>query len=242
MTLLASQWAHDPVFSPDGSQILFAATQLVPYTTNTTVSYLNVVDPGDGAPKEVAELGSTDYGWSPEGSTIAFSCKEEKQTDICTMRADGSGLTNLTHDKADDRFLQFSPDGQQILFASDREEGRVSLFLIDAGGGVPQALIAKSEKVPFGAWSPDGGRIAYVYHYHTDIYTVGADGGGDTQLTDLTASDICPVWSADGKKIVFLTQRNKTREVFIMNADGSDQEFLAAMGGYDDHCPVWVPG
>ncbi len=241
-TLLASQWAHDPAWSPDGSRILYAVSKLVPYTTDTAETYLNVVATDGANPKELAELGSANFGWSPDGQTVAFTCKADKKTDICTVKTDGSGLVNLTQDKAADTFLQWSPDGKKILFASNREGSRVSLFVIDAGGGAPEALIDKGEKVSFGAWSPSGDRIAYVYNYHTDIFTIQPDGGGDTQLTDLTASDVCPVWSPDGKKIAFITQRNKSREVFSMNADGSDQKLMAAMGGYDDYCPVWVPG
>jgi Tol biopolymer transport system component len=242
MTPLASPWAHDPAWSPDGSRILFAVSRLKQYTTDTEEVFLNVVPAGGADPKELAPLGSVNFGWSPDGKTAAFTCREEKQTDVCTIRADGSGLTNLTQDRAGDTFLQWSPDGKRILFSSDREQGRVSLFLIDSGGGVPQALVPKGEKVPFGAWSPLGDRIAYVYNYHTDIFTVLPDGGGDVQLTDLTAADICPAWSPDGKKIAFITQRNKAREVFLMNADGTDPKFLAAMGGLEDYCPVWVPG
>jgi Tol biopolymer transport system component len=71
---------------------------------------------------------------------------------------------------------------------------------------------------------------------------VNPDGSGDTQLTDSTAADTCPVWSPDGEKIAFLSKRNGPREVFLMNGDGSGQQLVAVMGGQNDYCPVWIPG
>ena len=113
---------------------------------------------------------------------------------------------------------------------------------MDSDGGNPVKLIQKQESIWDEQWSPDGKKIAYVYRYFTNIYSINADGSEETQLTDHPASDVCPKWSPDGKKILFITQRNGPRELFLMNADGSDQKYLVTMGGAYDYCPVWVPG
>ncbi|QKG79228.1 S41 family peptidase [Tenuifilum thalassicum] len=66
--------------------------------------------------------------------------------------------------------------------------------------------------------SPDGKTIAFVYK--GDIFTVPAQGGKATALTSHPAHDYMPVWSNDGKKIAFASNRYGNMDVFIMPANG----------------------
>lgn len=66
--------------------------------------------------------------------------------------------------------------------------------------------------------SPDGTTIAFTYK--GDIYTVPADGGKASQLTTHPAFDTRPVWSPDGKKIAFASDRNGNFDIFVMDATG----------------------
>ena len=56
-----------------------------------------------------------------------------------------------------------------------------------------------------------------------DIYVMNADGSGQVNLTNNPAEDDGPVWSPDGTKILFHTNRDGNPEVYVMNADGSGQ-------------------
>lgn len=68
------------------------------------------------------------------------------------------------------------------------------------------------------AISPNGETIAFTYK--GDIYTVPANGGKATQLTTHPAHDTRPVWSPDGKKIAFASNRNGNFDVFLMDKEG----------------------
>ncbi|MDE6533113.1 MAG: PDZ domain-containing protein [Muribaculaceae bacterium] len=67
--------------------------------------------------------------------------------------------------------------------------------------------------------SPDGGRVAFVYK--GAIYTVPSAGGKAVRLTSGEHYDCTPVWSPDGKRIAFSSDRNGGTDIYIMNDDGS---------------------
>jgi tricorn protease len=66
--------------------------------------------------------------------------------------------------------------------------------------------------------SPDGSNI--VFTYKGDLYAVPSSGGKATQLTFHEAHDFMPVWSKDGSKIAFASDRYGNFDVFVMSADG----------------------
>jgi Tol biopolymer transport system component len=81
-----------------------------------------------------------------------------------------------------------------------------------------------------------------VYSSEGDIFVVHADGTGRTQLTDHPAEDFDPVWSPDGTQIAFRSHRDDgDEEVYLMNADGSDQRNLSNAPNHGDYSPAWSP-
>jgi TolB protein len=85
------------------------------------------------------------------------------------------------------------------------------------------------------SWSPDGKKIAFAavhYRGELDIYVIGADGTGQTNLTSTkTIIEDEPSWSPDGKQIAF-TRADASdvyadQDVYVMNADGSGRSRLA---------------
>jgi len=136
------------------------------------------------------------------------------------VNVDGSGLRNLTSGRGADpkRLGWFSPDGP--------------------------------------TWSPDGREIAFVSRRERpseserarcrprcerdEIYVVGADGSGLRRLTDNWRSEREPVWSPDGRKILF----TRSSDVYVMNADGGGQRNLTRSATHPhatDTAPEWSP-
>ncbi len=103
--------------------------------------------------------------FSPDGETIAFSAEYDGNVDVYLIAAAGGEPRRLTWHPDDDVVLDFSPDGSQVLFRSQRASHTRrfhQLFTVPVAGrsGFPSRLpIPHAFKA---AYSPDGGKIAYV--------------------------------------------------------------------------------
>lgn len=139
---------------------------------------------------------------SPDGKTIAF----DLMGDIYTMPIEGGKATQVTKGIAYETHPRFSPDGNKILFTSDRS-GSDNIWYIDTEKkDTVQLTKEATEDFPAAVWTPDGNyiiaskgrRIPKLFLYHKD-------GGGGTQLTDGSPATkmIDPFLSADGKTIYF---------------------------------------
>ncbi|MBI1882305.1 MAG: PD40 domain-containing protein [Chloroflexi bacterium] len=72
------------------------------------------------------------------------------------------------------------------------------------------------------------------------IYVMNADGTGATVLSGEGENDTAPIWSPDGQKIAFVSQRDGNREVYLMDADGQNVVNVTRHPA-DDWTPAWSP-
>ena len=79
--------------------------------------------------------------------------------------------------------------------------------------------------------SPDGTKIAFSYK--GDIFVVPATGERALQITTNEAFDSCPMWTADSKKIVFTSYREKSRDIFITSCEGGAPKRLTFHPGHE---------
>jgi Tol biopolymer transport system component len=97
-------------------------------------------------------------------------------------------------------------------------------------GSAEAALSGQNGKLVF-ASSKDGDE---------EIYSIGPDGSGLSQLTDNAVIDVAPRWSPDGQKIAFASNRDGDYEIYVMGADGSNPTRLTSVAG-NDWDPAWSP-
>jgi Tol biopolymer transport system component/DNA-binding winged helix-turn-helix (wHTH) protein len=185
--------------------------------------------------------------WSPDGSRVVFWSNRDGGKEIYVMDADGSNARRLTHNLAEDVNPNWSPDGRTILFDSDRD-GNQEVYVMDADGGNQIRLTRNNAVDTTASWSPDGSLIAFASNrdtgppynpYNLDIYVMNADGSNVRRIVDDAEYDVGPQWSPDGRKILFMTGRNRNFDVYEMNADGTRQRNLTADNDKSDGAPAW---
>ncbi|UCD37414.1 MAG: PD40 domain-containing protein, partial [Fidelibacterota bacterium] len=120
-------------------------------------------------------------------------------------------------------YPKFSPDGSRIVFQA-HIEGSYSFYIMDADGSNPTRLseVGSSLDNAYIQFSPDGSRL----YYEDSGAIMSMDISGDN-IETLAEEGRFPSLSPDGLKIVYcdggVDPFFKTRNVFIMNSDGSDK-------------------
>jgi Tol biopolymer transport system component len=198
---------------------------------------------------------------------------------IWVMKSDGTGatpLTRLTALNARSFDPVWSPDGSKIAFESSRAldgsnaEGTDNIWVVNADG-TGAAPLTKLTIPIFNSrpvWSPDGSKIAFESSRALDgsnaantnqtenIWVMKSDGTGATPLTKLTAARVfsfLPLWSPDGGKIAFPSDRaldgsdaantNQTENIWVMKSDGTGATPLTKLTAAhaDSFSPGWKP-
>ena len=161
--------------------------------------------------------------WSPDGKWVVY----HSGSNIQIVNSSSTEVREITAGTSQNRFADWSPDGDQLLFLSNRD-GQSAVYVIDLEGGEPTKLTDSQFSSALPVWSPDGEKVAFVSDRDGDleIYVMDSQGGGTTRLTDSPDVDVYPKWSPDGTQIAFLSNRDGNAEIYVMNADGSDQRNL----------------
>ena len=156
---------------------------------------------------------STEPALSADGTLAAYASDRggAGQLDLWLQRVAGGQPIRLTDDPSDDREPDFSPDGNLITFRSDRGGG--GIYVMPTLGGNAR-LVAERGRAP--RFSPDGMRIAYwtgswlgdARTSRAALFVVPSIGGPSTRIADGFVSARNPIWSPDGRSILFIGRKS----------------------------------
>ena len=206
----------------------------------------------------ITPLWMRDVRISPDGSQIAFCYKG----DIYKVATNGGEAQRLTTQESFECNPVWSPDGQQIAFASDLH-GNFDLYVMPANGGSAQRLTSHSSNELPWSYSPDGQAIYFSASIQdpassalfpsgamTELYKVPANGGRTQQVLATPAEMVC--FSADGQTLYYQDRKGGedewrkhhtssiTRDVWSVNLATGQHTNLTNRPG-EDRNPVLSP-
>ncbi|MDP3772073.1 MAG: DPP IV N-terminal domain-containing protein [bacterium] len=177
--------------------------------------------------------GNGGIGVSLDRSKIAFMSTRLGPELLYTMNSDGSGQTQVPGTQPSDSTPSWSPDGLQLAFNANAQ-----IYAMNLDGTNRRSITNNGRDNQGAAWSPDGSQIAYCSRQSTGdacaLWFMNADGSNQRQITSAEASG---AWSPDGKKLAFSTHR----DIFTVDADGSDLMQITHGGPSPSAPPQWTP-
>jgi Tol biopolymer transport system component len=199
-----SVWSGSPSLSHDGGSLVYSSLEF--RSTLLRVGF----DPdreqivGSAVSVIRSTLAIRDHAVSPDGQRVAFTSAGTRE-DLFVVGTDGSSFRRLTDDAFRDRGPAWSPDGNRLLFYSDRS-GSYQIWSIRPDGSGLQQLSHLKGGANFPVWSPDGSRIATL-NLRAQAWHV-LDSARGTSIREFTSPlrdsmRFWPLsWSPDGASIL----------------------------------------
>jgi len=177
--------------------------------------------------------------WKHDGASLLFS-RNGRMEQVAMTGGTPQPLDTgtVTHG---DRYHGISPDGKLLAITDEARRGRADIYVVPLGGsqlagGAARPVTEQSPSYWHG-WSPDGKTLVFtgLRKAKSDIYTIPAEGGAETRLTNAGRNDN-PEFSPDGKYIYFNSDRTGVVQVWRMRPDGTEPEQVTS-----DDFSNWSP-
>lgn len=251
-----------PMWSPDGSKILYTADGgLGLYNTALGLDiWVMDADGSDQTNLTQNRFDDEDAVWSPDGNKIVFvSRRLGGARQLFVMNPDGSDQKRVSFD-FEEYNPTFAPDGFTLMFSSTfwftlnvREynprqmiENVDNLYDVDLEPKLYDVRWSEPDRIGRAeqpAWSPDGNWIVYIRTAGNNrrIYLVDANSNGAT-VRDLEATGLNydPAWSPDSIHIVYTNSTAGNLEIYTMDLGGRFKTNLTNHEA-DDKMPSWQP-
>jgi len=200
--------SSQPQWSPDGATIAYNHWAQV--GTEKYERAIFLMTPLGGAKRKLREIsGSWDgiSSWSADSQLLAYDDKPiGERSGIFLVPISGNPVRRLTTAPEDmfDGCPAFSPDGQQIAFVRNTDDGgKAVIYVVSLSGGEPRRVTSFDEIGRLG-WTGDGKRIIFTA-YGFGLYSVPAIGGQPERLQFMSSDASDLAISAKGDKLAYVT-------------------------------------
>lgn len=194
-----------------------------------------------------AVVGDCSPAFSPDGRQLAFvRVISAVVGEVYLVSVDGGEPKQLTFDGEGISNLAWTPDGREVVFSS-RYGGKSRLLRVAVAGGTPQWLAACGNEAQYPAFARQGNRLAWTQNTNnSDIFRVALKGNARASrpaasLIASTAQEISPRYSPDGKRVVFVSNRSGSDEIWVCTSEGENPVRLTSFRGPLAGSPKWSP-
>lgn len=159
---------------------------------------------------------------SPNRELIAFQSYSGSDSALEVMQVDGTSRTALAGGTGVHRSQRWSPQSDRIAYIAE-QGGKLQVFVVNTDGSNMLLLTAiAGDEV--GDWSQSGTAVVFAVHDGEDmgIYTRNPDGVNEFRVSE--APDFHPIWAPNSRRLAFLSTRDGSPDIYVMDADGSDQK------------------
>jgi dipeptidyl aminopeptidase/acylaminoacyl peptidase len=232
-----------PKMSPDGKWIAYTVTETsLKDDKSETRIWMKPVDGGEAIPMTMKGTSSDNPQWSPDGKYLSFSAaRNDGKKQVWVLNRNGGEGQQLTHVAQGIEDYAWSPDGQ-----------RLALIIKEKAADEKEDSTEKDKKKPVVITRLQFKRdyIGYLDTLHTHVYVYDINQDSLRQVTSGEYDDSDPVWSPDGNRIAFVSNRtempdrNSNTDIWVVDASntnkGANPTKVTTNPG-PDNSPSWSP-
>lgn len=184
---------------------------------------------GDGS-DGYASLGAL----SPDGRLVAVDWYNDRDGSLRVVGTDGTLPRVLVDPPRDVRAYEWSRDGSMILAALGREDGDILALVAARDGGVRPLFVLGSGYPNHASLSDDGRYVVYDHPEHEgaadhDLFVLDTHTGEVWSLDASPGHDVSPLWTPDGRAVVFLSDRNRQPSTWVIPMENGRPQGAAVL-------------
>lgn len=238
---------RSPVLSPDGSQVAWER-EISTASGDFTAVEIWTMNADGSNPRVAVRNGSFNRSpsWGRSGE-IVFSSRLTGSDQIFRLSPGATEPVRLTTGGAADQYPRFSPDGQRIVFQSNRGLD-FDIYVMNSDGSGITNLTQMGGDDRFPTWTPDGSRIVWTRFEGDvngfDLYSISSSGGTPGIVIATEFNELSPSVSPDGSSVVFQSDRSPPFGLYIAPLSGGAARALRsdnATSSGSDLGPWWGP-
>jgi tricorn protease len=177
--------------------------------------------------------------YSPDGKRLAFTSSRTGNGDVYILNLETGDVKRLTFDDGNEQISAWSRDGSKVYFQGTMQDiaGMNDIYTVSIEGGTPMPISAdRYANEYFASPSPDGSTVAFSARgiasaqwwrngrSHIDEAEIWlkktTNGVKYEQLTESGSKDLWPLWSADGKTIFYVSDKNSAQNIWMKPLTG----------------------